>query len=326
MKWIFLLLLMIASTACTERNIVGENSMDNHPQVEVTKISATSIVVLGTTQDAGFPQVACKKECCKEVFSHPELHGMVSSLGLIDVPNSKTYMFDATPDFVDQMKMITSLERKSDNECVDGVFLTHAHIGHYTGLMYLGKEATDADSVPVYAMPRMKEFLTNDGPWSQLVSRENISLQELEDQTSIKLSDEVEVTPFLVPHRDEFSETVGYFIKGPKKTAMFIPDIDKWDRWDEDIVELIKQVDYAFLDATFYSGEEINSRDISQIPHPFMIESFETFKDLSKEGKAKIIFIHFNHTNPVLKSFRRESKEVLDKGYQIARRGDIYEL
>ena len=322
MKWSLLLLLIFSFLSCSEQNETVHTEEVN----DVIEVSTTSIVILGTTQDAGFPQIACEKDCCKEVFDHPDLHGMVSSLGLIDVPNAKTYVFDATPDFVDQMKMITSLEQSSKNEVVDGVFLTHAHIGHYTGLMYLGKEATDADDVPVYTMPRMKNFLTNDGPWSQLVSRKNIRLEEMEDQKSIQLSTEVEVTPFLVPHRDEFSETVGYFIKGPQKTAMFIPDIDKWDRWDKNIVELVEDVDYAFLDATFFSGEEINSRDISQIPHPFIIESFETFKDLSDQDKAKIIFIHFNHTNPILNPDSEESKKVLEKGYSIARTGDVYEL
>ncbi|MFK7783708.1 MAG: MBL fold metallo-hydrolase [Crocinitomicaceae bacterium] len=324
MKFVYLFLLTLITLSCSEEIGTSETSLDEQP--EIAEISSTSIVILGTTQDAGFPQVACKKDCCKDVFGHPELHGMVSSLGLIDVPNRKTYIFDATPDIVDQMKSLTARETRRENEFVDGIFLTHGHIGHYTGLMYLGKEATDADKVPVYTMPRMKDFLTNSGPWSQLVSRENIELKAMQDQISVKLSDEVKVTPFLVPHRDEFSETVGFFIEGPQKTALFIPDIDKWERWDKDIVEQIKEVDYAFLDATFFSGKEINNREISQIPHPFIIESFETFKDLSDEDKEKIVFIHFNHTNPVLNPDSEESKEVLDKGYRIARRGDVFAL
>ena len=70
--------------------------------------------------------------------------------------------------------------------------------------------------------------------------------------------------PFLVPHRDEFSETVGFEIKGENKTAVFIPDIDKWSKWNSDLKELIKRVDYAFLDATFYKNGEIPSRDMSE--------------------------------------------------------------
>ena len=31
------------------------------------------------------------------------------------------------------------------------------------------------------------------------------------------------VTPIQVPHRDEYSETAGYIIKGKNKKALFIP-------------------------------------------------------------------------------------------------------
>ena len=324
MKALYVLVIAVIVLSCSNENASPEAKVNSEKHAE--EISNTSLVLLGTIQDAGFPQIACKKECCKNVYEHPELKRLVASLGLIDVPNHKTYLFDATPDISLQMKRLTEFEGKSQNEFVDGIFLTHAHIGHYTGLMYLGKEATDAKNIPVFSMPRMKEFLTNNGPWSQLVSRGNIRLEEIQDQISVKLSDEIEVTPFLVPHRDEFSETVGYLIKGPNKTAMFIPDIDKWKKWDQNIVEEIKKVDYAFLDATFYIGKEINNRDISQIPHPFIIESFETFKELDKDERNKIIFIHFNHTNPVIDIDSDEAKEVIKNGFRVGRPNEVFEL
>ncbi|WP_233265928.1 MBL fold metallo-hydrolase [Formosa sp. L2A11] len=249
----------------------GKKSSDKEQKTD-TYINSTSIVILGTVQDAGSPQLACTKACCEGLFENPDISRKVSSLGLIDSQNDKTYLFDATPDMVSQMKWLTKSEPNSKKELADGIFLTHAHIGHYTGLIYLGKEALDAKHTPVYALPRMNNFLSNNGPWDQLVKRENITLNEMTAEVPVKLSDSIEVTPFLVPHRDEYSETVGYKIKGPNKTALFIPDIDKWRKWDKDIIEEIKNVDYAFVDATFYSGMEMNNRDISQIPHPFIIE------------------------------------------------------
>lgn len=224
------------------------------------------------------------------------------------------------------MKALKEFGVQSEKELADGIFLTHAHMGHYTGLMYLGKEATNSKNIPVYAMPRMKTFLENDGPWSQLVTLNNIEIKLLENETPLKLSAEIEVTPVLVPHRDEYSETIGYNIKGPNKSALFIPDIDKWDKWDKNIVEEIKKVDYAFLDATFYSGEEISARDISEIPHPFVIESLERFKDLSPNEKSKIIFIHFNHTNPLIDSNSTEVKNVLQQGFRVGQIGEVFEL
>ena len=192
--------------------------------------------------------------------------------------------------------------------------------------MYLGKEATNTNNVPVFAMPKMKKYLETNGPWSQLVTNKNISLTQIEKEQSIFLTPNLMATPFLVPHRDEYSETVGYRIKGPNKTALFIPDIDKWNKWDKSIVEEIKKVDYAFLDATFYSGKEINNRDISQIPHPFVIESLEIFKTLDSIERKKVIFIHFNHTNPVINLNNIEAKNVLDQGFNIGRINEVYDL
>jgi len=294
--------------------------------VNLTHAKQSTLVVLGTTQDAGSPQITCKKACCEGLFESPNPKRKVVSLGLIDISTNKTYLFEATPDIGSQIKKLTKLEQNSGNEMVDGIFLTHAHIGHYTGLMYLGKEAMDAKSTPVYAMPRMRTFLENNGPWSQLLLQENISIHPLQAEATVRLSDKLNVTPFAVPHRDEFSETVGYKIQGPNKIALFIPDIDKWEKWEKDIVAEIEKVDYAFLDATFFDGEELNNRDISQIPHPFIMESFRHFKSMSAANKRKVIFIHFNHTNPVLDSTSEAYKMVLQKGFRIARMNEQFEL
>lgn len=317
-------ILVIACISCTEKT----ESKDKHQyNVEKQKhITSTSIVILGTAQDAGSPQIACKKECCARLFNTPDQDRKVISLGLIDTKNHKTYLFEATPDIGTQIKMLTQYETESDKEMVDGIFLTHAHIGHYTGLMYLGKEAMDAKQTPVYAMPLMKKYLTTNGPWDQLVKRENILFHEMENEKPISLSASISVTPILVPHRDEYSETVGYKIKGPNKSALFVPDIDKWEKWEKDIIEEIKKVDYAFLDATFYDGKEINNRDISEIPHPFVIESFKQFENLNEQEKNKVVFIHFNHTNPLLNSSSTESELVIKKGYHVGKIRDVFEL
>ena len=284
------------------------------------------LIVLGTVQDAGSPHIACKKECCEPLFKNDDNSRKVVSLGLVDQVNFSKYLFEATPDLSTQMKELKNRGMVGNNETPDGIFLTHAHIGHYAGLMYLGKEAMNADQVAVFAMPKMTTYLQTNGPWDQLVTNKNIDLKGLEHQKKFELNKDLKVTPLLVPHRDEYSETVGYLIEGPNKTALFLPDIDKWEKWDHDIIELIKKVDYAFIDATFYDGKELNNRDMSEIPHPFIIESMEKFRWLSSEDKSKILFIHFNHTNPVLDPSSKATETVLKKGYNIARRNDRFEL
>lgn len=276
------------------------------------------LVVLGTAQDAGAPQIACKKECCKSLWESGQSEAVVA-LGLIDSTNQMHYLFEATPNITQQLQDLNSIAGNTSS--FGGVFLTHAHMGHYSGLLFLGKEALGGQSVPVFALPRMRQFLRNNGPWEQLISEKNIALRPLVASKNEKISEKIEITPIQVPHRDEYSETVGYWIKGPHKTALFIPDIDKWERWDTTIESLIQKVDYALLDATFFDGNELPNRDMSKIPHPFVTESLARFDSLEANEKAKIYFIHFNHTNPLLKENSQASKEVRAKGYHIARSG-----
>ncbi|MGI9551514.1 MAG: MBL fold metallo-hydrolase [Aurantibacter sp.] len=313
----FILLVLSCKDAPEKKN--AHDNFNNHDK-------GVSLIILGTLQDAGSPHIACRKDCCVNLFKNPDTTRKVVSMGVIDSQNQKTFLFEATPDITEQLKPLKNASSWEANEIPNGLFLTHAHIGHYAGLMYLGKEATNAKNVPVYAMPKMKGFLEQNGPWSQLVSDKNIAIKSITDGQEIRLTSNIEVIPFTVPHRDEYSETVGYKIVGPNKSALFIPDIDKWAKWETNIVDEIAKVDHAFLDGSFFSAEEINNRDISEIPHPFVSESLELFKNLVPSEKKKIHFIHFNHTNPLLNPDSRQSQEVLKKGFRIARANDRYDL
>jgi pyrroloquinoline quinone biosynthesis protein B len=284
------------------------------------------LVILGTIQDAGSPHIACRKECCRNIFLRPVTDRKVVSIGILDDLEKQTYLLEATPDISSQLKLLKSYASWDCSEVPNGVFLTHAHIGHYSGLMYFGKEAMNADNIQVYVMPRMLGFLNNNGPWNLLVENSNISLLELNDQISVKLNDNLSIQPFLVPHRDEFSETVGYKIIGPNKSAIFIPDIDKWSKWPKDLQEAISEVDFAFIDGTFYSGEEIAYRNISEIPHPFIIETLDLLSEIPDEEKQKVHFIHFNHTNPVLIEDSPVKAYILGLGYKISELGLIIDL
>lgn len=275
------------------------------------------IYVLGVAQDAGYPQLNCEKECCQRVYENPINERFVSSIALIDPISDSEWIFDATPDFSKQVKLLNN-HTKRPGDLPEGIFLTHAHMGHYTGLMYLGREAMNANEVPVYTMLKMKKYLESNGPWSQLVELQNITLQKIANMEAVQLNERISVTPIRVPHRDEFSETVGFLIEANKKQVLFVPDIDKWQLWNHAIIELIQQVDIALLDATFYKNGEIE-RDMSDVPHPFVKESMEAFKTLSKENKNKVHFIHFNHTNPLLIDGSEAQKTVLRNHFRVAK-------
>ena len=178
-----------------------------------------------------------------------------------------------------------------------------------------------ADGVPVFAMPRMRDFLSSNGPWDQLVRYGNIELEALESGVPVAMSGAVTVTAFEVPHRDEYSETVGFRIDGPNRSALFIPDIDKWDRWDVDLRAAVRSVDYALIDAAFFADGELPGRDMSQIPHPFVSESMALLDDLDDDEKSRVVFIHMNHSNPLLNPQSPEQDIVTRRGFRVAAEG-----
>jgi pyrroloquinoline quinone biosynthesis protein B len=294
-------------------------------KIETKKIDHKQyITILGTAQDGGYPHIGCQKVCCANFYNGTKKKKSVVALGLVDLENKQKWMFEATPDMHTQLAELEQNHLKKE-KIIDGVFLTHAHIGHYTGLMYFGREAYGKKNIPVFTMPKMKKYLSNNGPWNQLINLKNIALKNLQHDSTLVLNNKLKVTPFLVPHRDEFSETVGYKIEGTKKSALFIPDIDKWQTWNKSIVDEVKKVDYAFLDATFLNQNEVK-RAISEVPHPFIKETINVFKNESLETKNKVIFIHFNHTNPTLQENSKERAAIEKLGFRFASEGHNYEM
>ncbi|MDF1697783.1 MAG: MBL fold metallo-hydrolase [Saprospiraceae bacterium] len=315
----FALFLLVGCQVATE-------PIDEHVEKTDTTLSGVQLVVLGTVQDGGAPHIGCVKSCCAKRWLQANDSLKVVSLGVIDYEQDEVYVFEATPDFGEQVAMVNRKAGRKNSKMPDGIFITHAHIGHYTGLMFLGREAKGAKNVPVYVMPKMQDFLSSNGPWDQLVALENIQLHALQQDTAHRISENISVLSVQVPHRDEYSETVGFIIQGKKKKVLFIPDIDKWSKWEEDIIQMIAQVDVAYLDATFFDAKEINNRDIAEIPHPFVIESMDLFKNLPQQEKDKIYFIHLNHTNPLLDKKSGAYQEVERNGFHVAEFGSMLEI
>jgi pyrroloquinoline quinone biosynthesis protein B len=276
------------------------------------------VIVLGIAQDCGVPQAGTKSHAG---WDDAEYKRLVVSLAVVDPLTGERWLLDATPDFREQLHRLDEAAPRAERPGLDGIFLTHAHMGHYTGLMFLGLESMGSRQVKVYAMPRMKAFLEENGPWNQLVRLKNIALESLADGETVVLNDRLKITPFLVPHRQEYSEVVGFRIEGPGRSLLFIPDIDSWedlDRQGTRIEELIAAVDVAYLDGTFYANGEIPGRDMSSFPHPFITHSMDRFGSLPPEERAKVRFIHLNHTNPALIRDGEAWCAIRDKGFNLA--------
>lgn len=319
---LFLCLVILCCNACENRDSKQNVSVTTSGDV----VDQPHIYVLGTAQDGGYPQAGCKKVCCEKAFTHDTLKRYVVSLAIVDPESGERWIIEATPDFREQLQMLDKHFPPNEKYGISGIFLTHAHIGHYAGLMQLGREVMGAQAIPVYGMPRMCEYLKNNGPWSLLLNLKNIEVRKIKADSTIQLNSKISITPFLVPHRDEFTETVGYLIKGPRYSAVFIPDIDKWEMWERNIEDYIHKSNYAFLDATFYGGGEIPGRNMKDIPHPFVQESMERFKSLNAEARKKVYFIHFNHTNPLINHIDTSSSAVVRNGFQLAEQGMVVEL
>jgi pyrroloquinoline quinone biosynthesis protein B len=286
------------------------------------------IQILGTAQDGGFPHAACSCVRCERARRDPSFGRLISSLAIVLPETGQVYLIDATPDIRAQLDRLAEVrnapEGRVDRAPVDGVFLTHAHIGHYTGLSFFGFEAVHTDALPVYCTQRMASFLTAHAPWQQLVRLHNIDLNKISEGTVVNLPDGISVEPLRVPHRDEYADTVGFKIRGPNRTVLFIPDTEPYERWARPLEELLTDVDIALLDGSFYSLDELPGRDVSQIGHPLMRDTMDRLAEWNSEHEVR--FIHLNHSNPALDADSAEAQEIRARGFSVANDGDLLPL
>jgi pyrroloquinoline quinone biosynthesis protein B len=290
------------------------------------------VLVLGTAQDGGQPQIGCDCERCEAARAEPESRRLVTSLLLADPVNKKRYLFDASPDLIAQVASAeghpaTRIQPPGRAPLFEGIFVTHAHMGHYSGLLQLGREAYGATAQKLYGTARFAAFLGGNAPWDQMLERGTFDLGILQPGVPLELAGELTVTALLVPHRDEYSDTVGFLIRSPRAALFYVPDIDKWERWTATRIEdVIASVDYAVLDGTFFQAGEIPGRAMDEIPHPFIAESMARFATLPATERAKIYFTHFNHTNPVSNESSPEAAAVRAAGFHLAREGKRFVL
>lgn len=271
------------------------------------------LTVLGVTQDGGHPQTGCTKPCCARAWEDPSLGHRIASLGIRD--GDRAFIVDCTPDFPEQLRAI-------GGPPLDGILLTHAHMGHYTGLLQVGPEAWAPRKLPVYVMPGMRKFLTENAPWSALMERGHVELRDLTDGRPLVLTDHVTVTPWTVPHRGPWTETVGFVIAGPQRKVLFVPDIDRWDDWERDVSDVVASVDVAYFDGSFYTLDELDRPDASEILHPLVTDTMDRLQHLPADLRGRVRFIHLNHTNPLLDPESEAFRHVHDRGYRVAIEGE----
>lgn len=288
--------------------------------------------VLGTAQDGGLPHAGCRCSRCQAARSNPERARLIASLALIVPELPGVFLIDATPDIRPQLDRIADVRRGTDDRVerrpVDGVLLTHAHLGHYTGLGFFGFEAIHTRQLPVFCSAPMAGFLSGNGPWSQLVGLENVVLRPFRPGHPLKLAPDLWVTPLSVPHRDEYADTVGFVVRGPEAALLYVPDTDSWWAWDPPLPLVLEkeEIDVAILDGTFFSGDELPGRDPLSIGHPLIRDSLDLLEPLVHEKGLRVYFTHLNHSNPALDPEGPERSEIERRGFAVLAEGQEFPL
>jgi pyrroloquinoline quinone biosynthesis protein B len=285
---------------------------------------------LGTAQDGGLPHAACSCDRCAAARRDPALARRVASLAVVLPESGRVYLIDATPELPAQLEALADVRRPAagrvDRAPVDGVLLTHAHMGHYLGLAWFGYEAVNTRGLPVWCTPRMAAFLRGNGPWSLLVSRGTVELRELDPAAgadgSVELGDGVRVRAVPAPHRDEYTDTVGFLVRGPRTAVFYVPDTDSWAAWGERLDEVLAEVDVALVDGTFYSRDELPDREVSEIGHPLITDSLERFGEAVRSGRLRVVFTHLNHSNPALDPGGPERRAIERAGFRVLEDGE----
>jgi pyrroloquinoline quinone biosynthesis protein B len=288
-------------------------------------------LVLGSVQDGGLPQVGCYTSRCDEGRAlHAAGRGrFVTSLAVIEPEAERFYLVDATPDITRQIDLVAEpafRRRAAERRPFDGIFLTHAHVGHYAGLAVLGNEGLGIRDTPVYCTQAMAAFLASNQPWRFLVDQGRLQLHPLGLDRWHRVDDHLEVQLWKVPHRDEFSDTVAFVFRGPEASVLYLPDINSWARWDRDVAATVAGVDVAVLDGSFWSMDELPGRAVEDVPHPLMTQTMDVLQDVVDRGASRVVLTHLNNSNPALDEGGPEQAEVARRGFEIAREGMRFPL
>jgi len=295
----------------------------------LAKRSSVRAMVLGTAQDGGIPQIGCLCPNCKRARRDSGQARLIASLALADLEERKLFIIDATPDIrlqVDRALGMFPPPLPALTDVLAGILLTHAHIGHYTGLMFFGYESLAARHLPIFCSSRMAEFLAANGPWSQLIRLENISLRMFKPGEKIPLTPSLTAIPIPVPHRNEYTDTFGFEIAGPARSLLYIPDIQNWGAWERPLDKVLRTVDVALLDGTFFGPDDLPGRDMTEIGHPLVLDTIRRMRSLPPADRANILFTHLNHTHPALDPAGSARRAIEESGARLAEEGEEIEL
>jgi pyrroloquinoline quinone biosynthesis protein B len=261
------------------------------------------LIVLGSGQDGGTPQFGTpdgvgRDRCASSV-------AVVASDGLV-------LLFDASPDIRAQSQRLP--RRDPGTEPVDAVFITHAHMGHYAGLLHFGKEAAATHGVPLFAPKSVIAFLDTNEPWATLFSEGHFDPVALNTATASVGGIDVQAIP--VPHRSEHSSACGFSVSVEGEPwLLYTPDIDSWDMWPDAEAELTRHR-VSLIDAAFSDPNELPLRPMSEVRHPMVPDTIDRFAHIATQ--RRLVLTHINHTNALGDPDSAIAKQAIACGFEIA--------
>lgn len=287
---------------------------------------ACELFVLGIAQDGGLPHFGCERPCCAGARAAGRSLAP-ACLGVVDRRAGKLLLVEATPAVERQVAQLHQLAdvHGRGRQPIDALLVTHAHIGHYLGLAFFGREVASTAELPVFCTPRFAAFLRSQAPWRQLVELQQIAPTEFTIGEWFEPWPGLAVRAFTVPHRDEFSDTVAFQLRGPQRSVLFVPDVDAWERQPGLLEQLLLGVDVAYLDGTFFDGSELPERNLDEIRHPLIVRTMQRLSDVARQRPGALRFLHLNHTNPALHDAAVRAR-IEAAGFAIATEGERVSL
>jgi pyrroloquinoline quinone biosynthesis protein B len=277
-----------------------------------------TLTVLGIAQDGGRPQPGCQRPCCQDLLAVD--YRSPVSLG-IKTKNGTTILIEATRDLGRQL--ITFGEPS-----IDHLFLTHAHLGHVDGLGLFGRETMSARGIPLHSSQSMQNLIKSTPAWALLLEQ---GVFELTKIGYVEI-DDVVIESIAIPHRAELSDMHAFVLRGKEHSVLFLPDHDSWDQTlaahsAPSIREWLKEIEvtHALLDGTFWSGDELQGRDMSVVPHPTIQDSLARLGQ-KQSGDPEIYFTHLNHTNPAYREDGAEYQKITKFGWRVSSEGQRINL
>ncbi len=291
------------------------------------------ITVLGTASIGGVPEWDCTCPNCAAARKHTE-HKRTRSSITVTLDEHKHILFDAGHDLKTQLEanQLTpnpeTAEETYRETRLDSVFLTHGHADHTVGVAEFctGKSF----NLPLYAPPDLIDFLfgseTSPNYFGELgrLSKNYVDPCPLIEEATVTRLGEVDVRGFEIPHtqvledgRKYPSTTYAYEIEHDEKRVIYAPDLGELS---PRLLNRLEGVDVFLMDATFWwnneldrvSGIPVTSYQLGHVPQE---ASVELLKD---RGIGRVIYTHFNHTNPVLDKSGHYRKIVENAGQEIS--------